>query len=103
MLPENKTEEAVRLMETTDTTREPEILVYSRATTPVSKLADPRDQRTLKQAAQSGFVCATGYPRFRTPGCPHDGNIRSLPPCWAPRKLSFKKRNQASSKRRIRM
>ncbi len=54
---ENKTEEAVHLMETTDTTREPEILVYFARHYARLKLATPAIE-ALKQAAQSGFVCA---------------------------------------------
>ena len=54
---EGKADEAVGLMEETDTTREPEILVYFArhyAQIGRAELA----VRALKQAAESGFVCA---------------------------------------------
>lgn len=54
---ENKPEEALHLMQTTDTTREPEILVYFARHYARLKLATPAIN-ALKQAAQSGFVCA---------------------------------------------
>ena len=54
---EGRSEEAVRLMEATDTTREPEILVYFARHYGRLKLAD-RAVGALKLAAQSGFVCA---------------------------------------------
>jgi DNA-binding winged helix-turn-helix (wHTH) protein len=54
---EGRPEEAVRLMETTGTTREPEILVYFARHYARLKLAD-RAVGALKLAAQSGFVCA---------------------------------------------
>jgi hypothetical protein len=54
---EGRTEEAVGLMEATDTTREPEILVYFARHYGQLKLAD-RAVSALKVAAQSGFVCA---------------------------------------------
>ena len=54
---EGRSEEAVHLMEATDTTREPEILVYFARHYARLKLADSA-VRTLKMAAQSGFVCA---------------------------------------------
>jgi DNA-binding winged helix-turn-helix (wHTH) protein len=54
---EGRTEEAVGLMEATDTTREPEILVYFARHYSRLKLAD-RAVSALKVAAQSGFVCA---------------------------------------------
>jgi hypothetical protein len=54
---EGRTDEAVRLMETVDTTREPEILVYLARHYSRLKLPDSA-VRALKQAAQSGFVCA---------------------------------------------
>jgi tetratricopeptide (TPR) repeat protein len=54
---EGRADEAVRLMEATDTTREPEILVYFARHHGRLKLAD-RAVSALKLAAQSGFVCA---------------------------------------------
>jgi DNA-binding winged helix-turn-helix (wHTH) protein len=54
---EGKADEAVRLMEATDTTREPEILVYFARHYARLKLADSA-VGALKRAAQSGFVCA---------------------------------------------
>jgi DNA-binding winged helix-turn-helix (wHTH) protein len=54
---EGRPDEAVRLMETTDTTHEPEILVYFARHYARLKLVDSA-VRTLKVAAQSGFVCA---------------------------------------------
>src|ERR1700730_334686 len=54
---EGKADEAVRLMETADTTREPEILVYFARHYARLKQVDSAI-KALKQAAQSGFVCA---------------------------------------------
>jgi DNA-binding winged helix-turn-helix (wHTH) protein len=54
---EGRADEAVRLMETVDTTREPEILVYFARHYARLKLADSA-VKALKQAEQSGFVCA---------------------------------------------
>jgi hypothetical protein len=54
---EGRAEEAVRLMETADTTRDPEILMYFARHYSKLKLADSA-VRALKQAAQSGFVCS---------------------------------------------
>jgi DNA-binding winged helix-turn-helix (wHTH) protein len=54
---EGRPEEAVRLMERADTTREPEILVYFARHYARLKLAD-RAVEALRLAAQSGFVCA---------------------------------------------
>ena len=54
---EDRPEEAVRLMEATDTTREPEILVYFARHYARLKLTD-RAVEALRLAAQSGFVCA---------------------------------------------
>lgn len=54
---EGRGDEAVRLMEAADTTREPEILVYFARHYSRLKLADSA-LNALKQAAQSGFVCA---------------------------------------------
>jgi DNA-binding winged helix-turn-helix (wHTH) protein len=54
---EGRTDEAIHLMETADTTREPEILVYFARHYAKLKLADSA-VKALKQAAQSGFVCA---------------------------------------------
>jgi hypothetical protein len=54
---ENKTEEAIKLMKAANTTREPEILLYFARH--YSRLKKPDLAITaLKQAAQSGFVCA---------------------------------------------
>lgn len=53
---EGRAEEAVRLMEEADTTREPEILVYFARHYARLKLAD-RAVEALRLAAQSGFVC----------------------------------------------
>jgi DNA-binding winged helix-turn-helix (wHTH) protein len=55
---EGRREEAVRLMEATDTTREPEILIYFARHYGRLKLPD-QAVRALKLAAQSGFVCAS--------------------------------------------
>lgn len=54
---ENKPEEAVRLMEAADTTREPEIQVYFARHYAWLGLAESA-LRSLQQAAQAGFVCA---------------------------------------------
>jgi DNA-binding winged helix-turn-helix (wHTH) protein len=54
---EGRADEAVRLMEIADTTREPEILMYFARHYSRLKLADSA-VRALKQAAQSGFVCS---------------------------------------------
>jgi len=54
---EGRAEEAVRLMETADTTRDPEILVYFARHYSRLRLADSA-VRALQQAAQAGFVCA---------------------------------------------
>jgi DNA-binding winged helix-turn-helix (wHTH) protein len=54
---EGRTEEAVRLMDMADTTRDPEILVYFARHYSKLRLADSA-VRALKQAAQAGFVCA---------------------------------------------
>jgi tetratricopeptide (TPR) repeat protein len=54
---EGRSDEAVRLMEEADTTREPEILVYFARHYARMGLADSA-VRALKQAAQSGFICA---------------------------------------------
>jgi DNA-binding winged helix-turn-helix (wHTH) protein len=54
---EGRTDEAVRLMETADATREPEILVYFARHYARLKRTDLA-VTALKQAAQSGFVCA---------------------------------------------
>jgi DNA-binding winged helix-turn-helix (wHTH) protein len=54
---EGKADEAVHLMETADTTREPEILVYFARHYARLRLADSA-VKALKRAAQSGFVCA---------------------------------------------
>jgi len=54
---EGRGDEAVRLMEAVDTTREPEILVYFARHYARMKLADSA-VGALRQAAQSGFVCA---------------------------------------------
>ena len=54
---EGRADQAIHLMETADTTREPEILVYFARHYAKLKLADSA-VRALKQAAQSGFVCA---------------------------------------------
>jgi DNA-binding winged helix-turn-helix (wHTH) protein len=54
---EGRAGDAVRLMETADATHEPEILVYFARHYSRLKLADSA-VRALKQAAQSGFVCA---------------------------------------------
>ncbi|NYF89408.1 tetratricopeptide (TPR) repeat protein [Edaphobacter lichenicola] len=55
---EGRTSEAVQLMETADTTREPEILVYFARHYGRLKMTDLAVE-AIKQAAQSGFVCAT--------------------------------------------
>jgi hypothetical protein len=54
---EGKADEAVRLMETADTTREPEILVYFARHYARLKQVDSAIT-ALKRAAESGFVCA---------------------------------------------
>jgi DNA-binding winged helix-turn-helix (wHTH) protein len=54
---EGKADEAVRLMETADTTREPEILVYFARHYARLKQIDPAIT-ALRRAAESGFVCA---------------------------------------------
>src|SRR6266851_5885357 len=54
---EGRCDEAVRLMEATDTTHEPEILVYFARHYARMKLADSAVS-ALRQAARSGFVCA---------------------------------------------
>jgi len=54
---EDRSDEAVRLMEEADTTREPEILVYFARHYARIGLADSA-VRALKRAAQLGFVCA---------------------------------------------
>jgi DNA-binding winged helix-turn-helix (wHTH) protein len=54
---EGRADEAVRLMESVDTTREPEILLYFARHYARLKLADSA-VAALKRAAQSGFVCA---------------------------------------------
>ena len=54
---EGKAHEAVRLMETADTTREPEILVYFARHYARLKQVDSAIS-ALKRAAESGFVCA---------------------------------------------
>ncbi|HMH15994.1 MAG TPA: winged helix-turn-helix domain-containing protein [Edaphobacter sp.] len=54
---EGKTDEAVRLMETADTTREPEILMYFARHYARLKQVDSAIT-ALKRAAESGFVCA---------------------------------------------
>jgi hypothetical protein len=54
---EGRADEAVRLMEATDTTREPEILVYFARHYAQTRQADSA-VRALKRAAESGFVCA---------------------------------------------
>jgi DNA-binding winged helix-turn-helix (wHTH) protein len=54
---EGRADEAVGLMESADTTREPEILVYFARHYARLKLADLAIV-ALKRAAQSGFVCA---------------------------------------------
>ncbi len=54
---EGRADEAVRLMEATDTTREPEILMYFARHYAQLGLADSA-VRALKSASQSGFVCA---------------------------------------------
>jgi DNA-binding winged helix-turn-helix (wHTH) protein len=54
---EGKADEAVRLMETADTTREPEILVYFARHYARLKQLDSAIT-ALKRAAESGFVCA---------------------------------------------
>jgi DNA-binding winged helix-turn-helix (wHTH) protein len=54
---EGKAHEAVRLMETADTTREPEILVYFARHYARLKQVDSAIA-ALKRAAESGFVCA---------------------------------------------
>jgi tetratricopeptide (TPR) repeat protein len=54
---EGRGDEAVRLMESTDTTCEPEILVYFARHYALMKQADSA-VRALRQAAHSGFVCA---------------------------------------------
>jgi DNA-binding winged helix-turn-helix (wHTH) protein len=53
---EGNPDEAVRLMVATDTTHEPEILVYFARHYARLKLAEPAIE-ALKRAAQSGFVC----------------------------------------------
>jgi DNA-binding winged helix-turn-helix (wHTH) protein len=54
---ESRTEDAVRLMQAADTTREPEIKVYfARHYAQIG--LDDSAIRALEQAAQSGFVCA---------------------------------------------
>jgi DNA-binding winged helix-turn-helix (wHTH) protein len=54
---EGRADEAVHLMETADTTREPEILVYFARHYARLRMADSA-VRALRRAAQSGFVCA---------------------------------------------
>jgi hypothetical protein len=54
---EGRADEAVRLMEATDTTREPEILMYFARHYAQLRLADSAVM-ALKRAAQSGFICA---------------------------------------------
>lgn len=54
---EGRADEAVRLMGTADTTREPEILMYFARHYSRLELANFA-VRALKQAAQSGFVCS---------------------------------------------
>jgi tetratricopeptide (TPR) repeat protein len=54
---EERSDEAVRLMEDADATREPEILVYFARHYSEMKLPDSA-VTALKRAAQSGFVCA---------------------------------------------
>jgi hypothetical protein len=54
---EGRGEEAVRVMDAADTTRDPEILVYFARHYSRLGLADSA-VRALKQAAQAGFVCA---------------------------------------------
>jgi DNA-binding winged helix-turn-helix (wHTH) protein len=66
---EGRTDEAIHLMKTANTNREPEILVYFARH--YSRLKKPELAITaLKQAAQSGFVCApqtlTADPWFST-------------------------------------
>jgi DNA-binding winged helix-turn-helix (wHTH) protein len=66
---ENKTDEAIKLMRAANTTREPEILLYFARH--YARLNKPELAITaLKQAAQSGFVCApqtlTSDPWFST-------------------------------------
>ena len=55
---EGRASEAVQLMERADTTREPEILVYFARHYGWLKMTDLAVE-AIKQAAQSGFVCAT--------------------------------------------
>lgn len=54
---ENRVDDAVRQMNATNTTREPEILVYFARHYSQMGLVDPA-VKALKLAAQSGFVCA---------------------------------------------
>jgi len=54
---EGRTEEAVRVMDAADTSRDPEILVYFARHYSKLGMADSA-VRALQQAAQSGFVCA---------------------------------------------
>jgi hypothetical protein len=54
---EGRTEEAVRVMDAADTTRDPEILVYFARHYSRLRLADSA-VRALKRAVESGFVCA---------------------------------------------
>ena len=54
---EGRTEEAVRVLEAADTTRDPEILLYFARHYSKLRRADSA-VRALKRAAQSGFVCA---------------------------------------------
>jgi hypothetical protein len=54
---EGRAEEAVRVMDAADTTRDPEILVYFARQYSKLRRADSA-VRALKQAAQAGFVCA---------------------------------------------
>jgi tetratricopeptide (TPR) repeat protein len=54
---EGRTDEAVRLMETADTTCEPEILLYFARHYAQMRLTDPA-LKAVKKAAQSGFTCA---------------------------------------------
>ncbi|WP_158942183.1 winged helix-turn-helix domain-containing protein [Granulicella sp. S190] len=66
---EGRTEEAINLMKAADTTREPEILLYFARH--YSRMKKPELAITaLKQAAQSGFICAphtlTSDPWFST-------------------------------------
>jgi hypothetical protein len=76
---EGRVDEAVRQMEATDTTREPEILVYFARHYSQMGLVDPAID-ALRRAARSGFV-APRIPLNETLGWAHCANTRSFRHC----------------------